>query len=99
MQGEDVLFGGGVGFEEVAAVDAWEDSGGQGWGEEFAFVLQEDVADGSFGELAALVKEEDFVTAFGAGFGEFAFVEVAVGGLVADEDVGGVGAFGGDADG
>ena len=68
MWGEDVLCGGEVGFEKVAAEDAGEDSGGQGWGEEFAFALEKEVADSSFGEFVALVEKEDFVAAFGAGF-------------------------------
>ena len=67
--GEDVFFDGGVGFEEVAAVDAGEDSRGEGWGKKLAFALDDDIADGSFGEFASFVEEEDFVAAFGAGFG------------------------------
>src|SRR5580658_6630085 len=58
---EDLLVCVGVGFEDVAAVDAGEQPAFDGRREEAAGFLDEDVVDGGFGDFAAVVQEEDFV--------------------------------------
>jgi hypothetical protein len=68
-EGERTLLDVGLGFEEVAAEDAGEDSRGEGRGEELPCSLDEEIADGALGELVALVEEDHFVEAFGADSG------------------------------
>ncbi len=95
-EGEGALLEVGLGFEEVSAEDAGEDSRGEGWGEKLPCPagvggkFDEEIADGSFGEFAALVEEEDLIESVGAGSGELVVIEMAVGGFVAEEGVGGV---------
>ncbi len=98
LEGEDLFFCVGVGFEDVAAVDAGEDSAGERWGEEFAAFAEEDVADCAFGEFVAFVEEDYVVVALGDGFFVEAVVEGAAGGFVVEEEVGGGGGFCGEAD-
>ena len=89
----------------MAAHDTGEGAGGEGWGEEHPCsgragrLFDKEATDGSLGDLVAFVEKEDFVEAFGACAGQLFVVEVAVGGLVAEEGIGGVCAVGAERDG
>jgi hypothetical protein len=88
----------GIGFEDVAAVDAGEEAAVDGRGEEAAVFLDEDVVDGGFGDFVALIEKEDFVVAGLDCCLEGLRVEGAMGGFVEVHGVSRVGSFCGDAD-
>ena len=98
FDGEGGLMRVGVGFEDVAAVDAGEDAAIDGRREELAVFLDYKAVDGAFGDFAALIEEKDFVvTGLGCGV-EGLRVERAMGGFVEVHGVLGIGEFGRDAD-
>jgi hypothetical protein len=96
--GEDGFLCVGVGGEDVAALDAREQTAVDRRREETTVFLNENVVDGAFGDFAALIQEEDVVVTGGDCGLEGFCVERAVGGFVEVRGVFGVGAVGGDAD-
>jgi hypothetical protein len=96
--GEDGFLCVGVGGEDVAALDAREQSAVDRRREETTVFLNENVVDGAFGDFAALIQEEDVVVTGGDCGLEGLGVQRAVGGFVEVHGIFGIGALSGNAD-